>query len=354
MSTKFYIVLANVAFVLSGFSYGFLVNVLLSHMADNAPKKYRGYIVTNLILFEALADIWTCDFMAYSIYLIFAINLFVVILAWFVSYESITVPLKLNDVFGAEQNLIKLNGKVLSVGEIHQEIDEMSKMMREDYSEKVNCFSIGIDIFTNGNWKPLLLMCALRIVCVFNLFQLEISLPVDDYFKLSLITLQFIIIIIAKYLLDIFGRKKIFIISGCGSIIVIGLIFATVFLHIPFKPSDSTFRFCFLILVGSLSLGIYPLKYLYSCEAFPLSKRNGSLAFAGIIENIVWCLLLILPIEFQFVMLIGGNVVFVLLVLILFWFLPETKNKTIRQCRSDFNSYYQNNHVEPSAPQPQA
>lgn len=108
----------------------------------------------------------------------------------------------------------------------------------------------------------------------------------------------------------------------------------------------------------SLSLGLEPVKNLYTCEAFPISKRNGSVAFVtiivygiGIIQSILWINYLD---SYGSYFLIGGNIILVALMLPLL-LLPETKRKSLRECQMEFNSYYEEiKHFEPSAPAPEA
>lgn len=263
------------------------------------------------------------------------------------SFEPLTWLLKQNKIDEAREIFIDLCDMILSSEEIQNEMNDKVKMMSEDYEESDGIFAF----LRNGNWKPLSWMTLLRILNVwtFNLFLLAMSaFSITSQFgslvQPAIFLLRLLSVIPAKYLCDRIGRKYLLLISGIG----------TSFCSIPLALHLSGNKDLSILLLGTgcillnafASFGIEPMTHVYSIEAFPLSKRNASVAFLICFEYfchgmimVLWLNNCITPLHIM-IMLMPFFVIFITLVL--FIGLPETMGKTLRECRAEFNSYYMN------------
>lgn len=144
---------------------------------------------------------------------------------------------------------------------------------------------------------------------------------------------------IPQYSIDKLGRKSLLLTSGLGSGILL----------IPFALSAMdwiTVRADLLALITFAihifaALGIESVQLIYSTEAFPLSQRNCSLAFVTCFEYItqgtIVILLLLSEKSSLEILLLATPFVVLLLTIILFAKLPETKSIPLRRCRDLFN-----------------
>lgn len=325
------LIFSRISGFLGGISFGFIYTVLISNVADNVSKSYRGFVITKIAFIEPCLPVYLVYGNIWH-YIFFVIVIVSIVVTWLLKYESVTSSLESNSVEEAERNFTALHNGSVSLTEIRKEIDEKIKMMQEDDHENDSGF---LGIFSNGNWKPIFLMILLQLTSQIIVNQaLLIYVTTDILCKLALS--RILILIVHRFSVDYIGRKFLLLISTFVVIICM-LIQILKSYFIDDQTDDHTFSEISLILTFiyaiGFSLGIDPLKHIYNSEAFPLLKRNASLAFVTIVSTIGTFTLI--P---HFVDL-AGIFLFILLPLLLL-LLPETKQKSLRHCQIDFNSYY--------------
>ena len=144
---------------------------------------------------------------------------------------------------------------------------------------------------------------------------------------------KFITLFFPLYAIDRLGRKAFLVISGIGCGIC-AIPFVCFHLNYIYIRGD----LLAIITVSMqifIALGIEPTKHIYSIEAFPLNKRNGSLAILTCFEYL--CLILLEYFGDVVGILLATPILILLLTLILAVKLPETKFVGLRKCRSIFN-----------------
>lgn len=335
---------------LFGFSYGFIYIVMISYIADNASKNYRGFVTSIIALMHIIAPLFLRVIaLLIGIVLVYVIIAFIIaaiLLTWMCANVSVSSSLEANNVQEAVRIFTKLNGKALGSDDIRNEIDDKIKMMEEERTEN-DCCCIGI--FNNGNWKPLISICGLHLVNLLAWCQALRFMSHAKEFIVYLALAQIFILTISRFTLDNVGRRILFWISCIASITIMMMYF----MMYKVVHRESLIFAWFM----SMALGIEPVKHVYTSEAFPISKRNESLAFVTIVENFGWIIQYVLINEYFDKIpvlsrdwLILANTILLATLMLSLLYLPETKQKSIRNCRSAFNKYYKRYNVEASAP----
>lgn len=335
-----------------GFSYAFIYIILLCYIADNVSKNYRGFLITSIAMIDITAPFFMFGYLSMFLEVAISIAIIVVLIAivwtWFFTYESVTSSLKPDNMEESVRIYSDSHSKALGPVDIHNEIDEKLKMMEDEHNESDNCF---VGIVRNGNWKPILWISALRLAGLLALIQASMLTPAT-FFIYSILLGRLVSLIISKFTLDFIGRKWLFWLSciSCfiGMAITTGYYFGEDFM------GRETYRIVVFVWFMLLSLGMEPVKHLYTCEVFPISKRNASIAFVTIVEHCGAIIFSLLWNNYsghhEKYFLIGGNVILVVLILSLFK-LPETKRKSLLECQKSFNNYYERYDIIPSAPE---
>lgn len=358
--------LRELRFCTYGCSIVFIDIILICHIADNVTKNYRGSIAANIPIFSfGIGCFLNFTNEAPSIFKI----LLVIVLSistWFITSDPVTYFLKSNDNFKAEQIFKNSNKGGASRTDLQSEIGEMIETFQE---EKTNDSGFYLNIFSNGNWKPIGVMSLLGILLVvamkiqeflwndyFVILGLK-STSIYDYYYM----IVFVSLIISKFVSDVVGRKILFWIGGIGCIVssLFYVIDLTMIKYADYKPSlimMNGIAYCFFISLWLLT----PLVYIYQCESFPLSKRNASLAFVSIarisfellidnfsifFSNPIQSLLREHALHFVWTWVIG----ILILVPVVGICLPETKRLTLRQSRNKFNNYWERRQPQPNA-----
>lgn len=343
---------------LCGSCYVFAYITTLTHIADNVYRNDRGHIVTNItamfivtnfIDFKFRSKIISSD---YYILFIVAIIISATILNWLCTFDSITIDLKKSQAREAEHTLLKLSNGTVSPVNICDEINEKIKMMHEDYGKGYD----GCEIFSDGNWKPLLLLILLRLyVVIMGKLSYVGLMDVDDwdYFEYVLLASCLLAVLVSKFSLDSIGRNRSLIIGSFGCVFYVALLIIKYLSgreinYIPLSMTMVVFK------AIAYYFGIDPVNHVYSSEAFPLPKRNASLAVIVFIERIghivAYQFAAYQHFEFPAKIIFGLCAIIISMLTALIWNLPETKRKPIRECRADFNNYYKRFSVENVSP----
>lgn len=333
---------------LAGFVYGFIYIVLVPQMADNSLKTVRGFIATSLsseVIVGSLIGVFITQYPREYRAVSVLFPLTSLITTVFFTNEPVTRLLRLNLEMDARTMLSDSRKGIIDTTVIQHEIDEKKLMLMEDYTDD-GSFSGFVKVLSNGNWIPLLWMCLLRLLNVLTnniyLFILSVVAIYRDLSYVAFMGLLFtrsIILLIPKFSIDKLGRRSMLLVSGLGSGILL----------IPFAVQNMNYiqirSDLFIIITCSIhifaALGIESVQHIYVTEAFPLSTRNGSIAIVNCIEYICQAIIFVwIVIERQFllqVLLIMTPFVVLLLTIVLFVNLPETKTMSLRRCQGHFN-----------------
>lgn len=345
-----------IARLLAGFCYGFIYITLITQVADNVMKTVRGYMASGLAQSTLLGLIIGVGFSEHSwkaipymrvLFCIILIGFPVssIILNRFLTYEPITRLLKMNQETEAYNVLNKLRIGKIESSVIQYEIDERKRMLLEDYSDLSQCCGFQ-NVFSNGNGMTILWMVLLRLLYVltanmylFILSAIEVYQDLNYLMHMMLMLARLLILLIPHYSMDKLGRRGLFLTSGLGSGILL----------IPFAAQQLTDIHIRGDLIAIITFGIHifaalgiePVQPIYASEAFPLSQRNASLAIVTCFEYIlhgIIAILVLLGEELTLkIFLVITPFAVLLLTIILFVKLPETKSMPLRRCRDQFN-----------------
>lgn len=348
-----------IARTLAGFCYGFIYIALITQVADNTMKTVRGYMANGFALFALLGLIIGVGFSERSwknlIYMIWTLRIILLgfpIMAMvqnhFFTYEPITRLLRMGQETEAREVLDALRGGKIETIVIQYEIDERKLMLIEDYDEEneKSEYCGFQNVFKNGNAMTLLWIILLRVLFVLTsnmyLYILSALFIYQDNNYIMLITLmltRYLALLIPHYSIDKLGRRGLFLTSGLGAGILL----------LPFAAQHTTdinIRGDLIAIITFAmhifaALGIESVQSIYASEAFPLSQRNASLAIVTSIEYFLQgtiALLLLTGEENALkIYLIATPVAVMILTIILFVKLPETKSMPLRRCRDAFN-----------------
>lgn len=346
-----------IARFLAGFSYGFIYISLIAQIADNVMKTVRGYMAILLVQSSLLGLMIGVAFSEHS----FKIELFMriifctclmlfpivaIIMTRFFTYEPITRLLKLNMETEARNTLDESRNGKIDTTVINYEIDEKKLMLLEDYDDEDSKFCNFFKLFSNGNALPIIWLVLLRLVHIltanmylFVLSAMSIYQDLNYVMHMILMCTRLIVAIIPFYSIDKLGRRSLLITSGLGSSILL-FPFAAYHMGYIHIRGDLLAIITFGIHIFA-ALGIEPVQPIYAAEAFPLSKRNGSLAIITSFEYVLQAVIaiwLLLGEEILLKCLLLASPFLVLLIsIILFVRLPETKSMPLRRCRDTFN-----------------
>lgn len=349
----------------AGFVYGFIYIVLMTHIADNVFKSVRGYIATDFSMWATLGVLMAIAFsiksMTFVRWIFNVILLFIpivsMVLTGFLTYEPITRLLQMDLEIEARSVLDESRNGLIDAAIIQHEIDERKLMLLEDYDDTSQRSGFH-RIFNDRNGITIILILLLRLLHLFtsNLYiyiQSATSMHSDMPFVMLIIlsAVRLIVLLIPKYSIDKLGRRNLLLVSGLGSGILL-LPFAAINMKYISIRDDLVGIITFSMHIFA-TLGIDPIQHIYACEAFPLSKRNASLAIVTCIEYILHAIitiLLLLEQSFPLKMLLLSSPFAVLfLTIVLFVILPETKAMALRRCRNQFNKI---NAQKPIKPRP--
>lgn len=356
--------LSCIARYLAGSSFGFLITATSAQLGDNVWKMVRGFVASTiakdivgaLLLAIAFSEqTWNSTLSYHSIpnYIVIGVSVYVIIMThWRGESEPITLLLLENEPDKAESKFRKLFDDDTDEQIIREEIEDKIKMVSEDYR---NVDDRTFHAFYDGNWEPIFLMILLRLlnILTMNMYFLDfsgkqaiglfgemISLYFNQFFLISFRLMESIVM---KCYLDKGGRRYALLFSG----IISGLLFSIL---ICGSGMVSNFKSDIMAgvavcLIHAIAIGIDCTQHVYAAEAFPLTKRNASMAIVTSFEYISHGIIVVLWLSncenVLNYMLIASPVTIIFSTIILFLNLPETKWKSLRQCRAEFNKYHQ-------------
>lgn len=354
--------LIAIARFIAGICFGFAYITTIIQISDNIWKDIRGYISSTLAimpLFAHLITIFkpnidtdddrgngTIQHNAMPNILMMTLIILTIFNTFKPTFRPLVYSLTSANIHAARSTLIELWKNLIDPKIIDDEINDKVKMCSEDCDESLHF----TEVFKNGNWKPIRSMVLLKLLAVYtsNLFLFRLSAMFGDVFKETAIVffitmMRFLAILPARYGLDKLGRKWFLLFSGLstGCISLLFIIFA------QFKSNyhyDNLIFLTFVLIHMFGACGIEPVMHTYTTEAFPLSKRNASIAFITcfgyICEGSIMFLWSINEPMVNGILLYSMPFVLIAVTSLTYVLLPETMGMSVRYCRTKFNEYY--------------
>lgn len=367
--------------VLAGISGGVVFLTLLIHAAENTVKEIRGFVICSISLLRAIST-----FLASLLFIIpyynprpianpnnateiihvtfdvdlllgivtFVYAIIALLMVPYLTYESVPFLIQHNRERKALENLIKLRRESTDTWPVRNDFDELRLMVLEDYRTP----GVNRNIFTNGNWRPLLIIFAVRLLSLLasNLaFQLIATIFVKvvlmsqdhglQYSMMILLGTRIGIGIIPMLLCDRFGRKYFLFASGilCGLFLIMLAILIYLDNYEIIELLTWIPGMLFLCVYVFASIGIDCIGNVFTAEAFPLAKKAWSIGLILVIEYALQCVFLvwIILVKFKYEYMIGfilfSGIGILLISIWLQYALPETRSMSLRQCRDEFN-----------------
>lgn len=248
----------------------------------------------------------------------------------------------------AEKNFLWLRG----VTDVSQVKSEFEKITQNVHSESTKKSSIRTVLTSRANYKSVTIMFVIYalaastgyypIISFASLFFTETNILTADELTILIGVFQFVIISSTSIIVDRFPRRTIIMVSfSCIALVHAGtaLIY---YVHHNIVPVP---YFPWLIFIGvSLFVGlhafVYPAIFLIRSELFPLSIK----AIGGCISVVGYAALSFLTTKmflyiYQFYGFYLNFLIFsaisLLLVLYVYWVLPETRNKSLVEIQED-------------------
>lgn len=238
--------------------------------------------------------------------------------------------------------MIRLHSESQETWKIRNEFNELKTMVSEDENTSSN-------IFADGNSRPLILILLMKFMYflsfnfLMNIMRYSSTILFVDYphnyVFIAAYGIRFMAALVALFVIDTLGRKKIFVLSSGGASLTL-LLFG-IFFEIY---KDSTINGIFLLIYESFcGLGFGLVIDVYLGEAFNTLKKARSIAFTSILEYSLQILIIIIAANLTRItnvtftaMSITFAILMLLITIFLYRVLPETAKMSIRQTRNEF------------------
>lgn len=348
--------------MMAGLGHGLVYNVVILHAGENSTKQIRG-IITSIINSVLWSSIFIGSLLIATVQMgisttissdrmigIFSLgfSVFAIIFTMFWTEESVVYLLNHGKLGEALELLAKLRHENESSISVSNDFEEMRLMVNQDKQESQN-------ILKNNNEKPLALMVTLKFLhvltnnCLFNWIFMLITvriLPRDNrrMSPVILVSVRFIGSVLQTILADSFGRKTFLNLSSTLSGVTL-LILEIMLITVADFDQITNWLISALCIVFQffVAFGIDSMHHIMLSESFATSKKNWSVVFATTCENAAQMLLIGVcfvdgvKIKATFHLFLFISVSFILLlVVILFCCLPETKGLSLSEARDLF------------------
>lgn len=350
--------------IMAGLGHGLAYNVLVVHAGENSMKQIRGIITASINCFlwssvfigslliatvqMGVSTTISSDRMIGIFGLAFSVCALMYTMFW--TEESVVYLLNRGKLGEALELLSKLREEPETSSNISDDFEEMRLMVNRDKLENQN-------IFRNNNEKPLVLMVALKFLHVltnnflfnwtFMIITAKIMPPGNRRMSPVILTVvRFIGSVFQTFLGDSFGRKT-FLNTSCTLSCVTVLILEIMLLTVTDYTKVTAWVVSTLCIIFQffVAFGIDPMHNVILSEAFGTSKKNWSVVFVTICENVAHMFLIgicfvdgvIIETSHYLVLFISVTLI-LLLVVILVLYLPETRGLSLSQTRDLFRS----------------
>lgn len=341
--------IARIAF---GVAFGINDGTNSVYLGENTSPLIRGIfgaIAISLNFFGLMAEMAFATFASYrATALINTAITFLCVLSVFWMKEPVQFLIMKGKYQKAEKNFLWLRG----VTDVNDVKIEFEKITQNVLSENTKKSSIKTVITSRANYKSVLIMFIIYalaastgyypIISYASLFFTETSILTADQLTILIGVFQFVIISSTSMIVDRFPRRSIIMVSfSCIALVHAGTAIVY-YVHENITPVP---YFPWLIFIGvSLFAGlhafVYPAIFLIRSELFPLSIK----AIGGCISVVGYAALSFLTTKmFLYIYQFCGfylnflifSVISLLLVLFVYWVLPETRNKTLIEIQED-------------------
>ncbi|XP_058464854.1 uncharacterized protein LOC131438695 [Malaya genurostris] len=341
----------------AGSAYGLAYLVVLIHGGEVIVKEFRGVAIASInhVLFFGILAHGTVspvvltdhNLEANRIIGITGITfaLLAALIGQFMTYESPIFLVQKGRDAEAIQSLMKLTLECRETIEIRDAYIDIKVMLHEDSLASQS-------ILSDGNWRPLLFLCLGKIAAVlsFNAAVNHIQLNVVDqlydmpYYSISgaiILAIRIFFGLVFVYLVDIIGRKPQQALSAflSGAILTAMGIVYLVTDNVDKNVAASIFL-TFAFVAGT---GVTLVPDVHLSEAFPTRKKAFSVAVVQVVEHCAQILIISLTFSLNHtdsgiyggILLVCG-IPLMLIAIVLYAFLPETKKMSLRQSRAAF------------------
>lgn len=269
-------------------------------------------------------------------------------LAWFFLPESPRWFLSKNKVEKSKKSLQFLRGKKT---DIEEEFKELEKAQDEAQQTKTHIK----DLLLKQNYKPLLIslglmffqqMSGINAVVFYTtpIFKMAGSTIEDSLCTIIVGIVNFIATLLATAVIDKLGRKLLLYISAGAMIVnlvVLGCYFALKDSNVDVAAFGFVPLLSLVIYVFGFSFGFGPIPWLMMGEILPAKVRGMC---ASIATAFNWlCAFIVTKTFVNIIDLIGASFAFwiygiitVVSVVFIFFFVPETKGKTLEEIEKEF------------------
>lgn len=345
--------------ILAGLAHGIVYITTLTHLTENLVKEIRArslaiinyMIITTIFVTTAIFGT-TSEERLENAEMYFGVitlvhTMFGLLMIPFLTYDSVSFLLRKGQEHEALTTMMKLRNETFETWTIRNDFQELKEMVSEDSND-------GLNIITNGNLKPLILITAIRVLTfltsnmILNAIMIGLTQSIfADSVELAYIggvTLsfaRFLFALISLFALDNFKRKRLLSIT-VGIMVIVLLVYTVLSLGFQMELEDNwlpALFFCAFQLLASI--GIDPLNHVLTAEAFSSSpKAYWSISFVTCIEHALHIVAIIIfmtnVVNNVYTMLFITAIGALLLILILEIYMPETQGLSVRQARREF------------------
>lgn len=348
--------------ILAGLGHGIAYNVAVIHAGENAMKEVRGIITStiNCILWSSIfigslliasvqmgvSTTISSDRMIGILSLAFSVFALTYTVFW--TEESVVYLLNRGKLGEALEVFAKLRNETET--NVSDDFEEMRLMINRDKLENQN-------IFRHNNKKPLLLMVTLKFLHVLTnnflmnwIFMLItariLSNGSERMSPVILTAVRCFGSVLQTFLGESFERKT-FLNTSCILSAITVLIIEIMMISINHYTGVTSWIVAMLCVVFQffVAFGIDPMHNVMLSEAFGTSKKNWSVVFVSLSENALHmfiigiCFVDGIRVETTYHLVLFASVTCILLlVVVLIFYLPETKGLSLSQTRDSFRN----------------
>lgn len=342
----------------TGLASGILAPPTAVYIGETSAPKYRGFLLANISLAMSLGLLITHLLGTYFTWrtttIVCTLLPCIPILILFAIPESPSWLAKKGRLEEAINAFLWCRGYSMEAKEELLAMIERQKVPKQEKTATSNFDKIKRPEFL----KPLVIInlyllitqfCGVNAISFYTVSIMHDTMG-DNFNKytatLIIDTIRVISSIIACVLLRLIGRRPLTIISGIGT--TFSLITLSSFIYTTtFLPSLNTYSFIpllsFIGYIGFVTLGLVPLPWAMMGEVFPLNQRGlGSGISSTLALMAIFMVVKMTPSFFGFFGVAGSFMAFGIVAcfgtLYLWWYLPETKDRTLQEIEESFKA----------------
>lgn len=342
--------------LLQGIGLGIVYSVIPTYLGEIASPKYRGAVSSmfycmmwaGFLLEYILGSLLSFDNFTYEC--AFTSVVFFAAFVW--QPESPYFYLMTNNVEDARRSLSWFLN--ISDEEVEKELDRIKLSVDEDMKKKVSASEL---IATSADRKALLILFLVGLLRQFSgitplssYSTQTLTSAGDDFFispdNVTILMGVFLLLgsICGFFTIDIFGRRPLLLWSSLISTVSTFCPGTYYLLKAHTSVDVSSFAWVppisLIILSGASVAGIFPVNVAYSSELFPSNTRGTVSSLFSIYATLIGLIILkfYLTLYYNFGAFVNFYMysgVSLVIILISYFILPETKGKTFEQIRKE-------------------